>query len=267
MASLDYELAGASSGKRAAQKTDEPKAKRQRRPSTSGQEKPPKDPNAPKKPMSSYFLWLNKERASITEAAQAEHHEKPNPKQFAAAAADAWKVLPGDKKRKVEKKALELKTEWHTQMEAYKKTPEFEHFQEQLAEFKANQASRDRIAVATRTEAQSALSDAELATTLSDDALINELRCRMARSAKASTGDHAAAAVEPTVLPLSQEGQKVTTFQKTPGYKAWYDDRGKAKIKKDMGEVPKEVIRLESERRWLKFSESRRAKWETAANA
>merc|ERR1712228_919627 len=97
----------------------------------------------------------------------------------------------------------------------------------------------------TRTGAQAAMSDAELATTLSDDALVNEVRRRIARSTKASTEDSAvaAAAVEPLVLPLSQESQEVTTFEKTPGYKAWYDSgKGKAKIKEDMGEVPKEVI-------------------------
>uniref|UniRef100_A0A0K0F968 FACT complex subunit SSRP1 (inferred by orthology to a human protein) n=2 Tax=Strongyloides TaxID=6247 RepID=A0A0K0F968_STRVS len=76
-----------------------------------------KDPNAPKKALSAYFLWLNDNRETI---------KKPGMgvADVAKAAGLIWREMRAEDKAKWEKKAEDDKRRYASELENYKKTKE-----------------------------------------------------------------------------------------------------------------------------------------------
>merc|ERR1712003_298396 len=76
-----------------------------------------KDPNKPKKPQTTYWLWLGENRAALTKEVGA-----GNVAAVGKLAGERWKALPEKEKAPFEKKAAALKAEYDQAMVEYKKT-------------------------------------------------------------------------------------------------------------------------------------------------
>merc|ERR1712129_69881 len=74
------------------------------------------DPNKPKKPQTSYWLWLGEHRASMTKEVGG------NITKVSKLAGERWKALPQSTKAPFEKKAAELQVAYKKAMAEYKKT-------------------------------------------------------------------------------------------------------------------------------------------------
>lgn len=100
--------------------------------------KAPKDANAPKKPLSSYFMFTRDRRAAL-KASQPELKTT----ELAKAMSVEWKALDGAAKDKYTAEAAQAKAEYATKFAEYKKTSEFGKFTLKLAEWK--QANAERV--------------------------------------------------------------------------------------------------------------------------
>jgi len=105
--------------------------------------KAPKDVNAPRKPLSSYFLFTRDRRASLKA-------EQPSLKttEMAKVLSAEWKALDAAAKDKYTAEASQAKAEYATKLAEYKKTSEFGAFTLRLAEWKRAQ-SESATATAT----------------------------------------------------------------------------------------------------------------------
>jgi len=74
-----------------------------------------KDKDAPKRPMTPYFLWLNDNRKAI-----AEQYKLEKLPEVAKKAAEVWKGLAAEAKKPYEEKAETAKAQYQTDMVAYK---------------------------------------------------------------------------------------------------------------------------------------------------
>lgn len=81
-----------------------------------GKAKKIKDPNAPKRPLSAYFIWLQEFRERM-------RVEKPklvkNVKEFGKAAGEEWRTLDDSEKEPYQEKHLELKAAYEKAMRNY----------------------------------------------------------------------------------------------------------------------------------------------------
>jgi len=86
--------------------------------------KKPKDPNAPKRPQSSYFVFSNKRRKEMKET-------NPDKKltEISKMIAAEWKVMDNTSKKPYEQEAKELKEKYETDMKKYKETSQYRDFQ------------------------------------------------------------------------------------------------------------------------------------------
>merc|ERR1711920_295766 len=91
--------------------------KRERQPKKDkASKKAKKDREAPKRPMSAYFLWTQENR----EAVMKKHNiEKAGP-EFTRKAAEDWKTVSDAVKSQYEKKAAAAKEQYQKDLEAYK---------------------------------------------------------------------------------------------------------------------------------------------------
>ncbi|KAJ1879822.1 high mobility group box 3 [Coemansia sp. RSA 486] len=84
--------------------------------------RPPRDPNAPKRPLTSYLLFCSKMREEFT---------KTNPgmtsKELASVMGHAWRRLGDAERKKYEDEAHILKVQFEADMEKYKKETGEEH--------------------------------------------------------------------------------------------------------------------------------------------
>lgn len=93
--------------------------------------KRPKDQNAPKKPQSAYFLFINERRPLLKEK-----HSDKKVTEISKLLGAEWKEMTSAKKKPWEDKAKELKEEYNKRMETYKKSDNYKKFQEQLKQSK-----------------------------------------------------------------------------------------------------------------------------------
>merc|ERR1712154_423778 len=91
--------------------------------------KKPKDTNAPKRPQSSYFLFMNERRPILRK----QHSDKPVT-EIAKLIAAEWKTM-SDKTEYIEKAAA-LKEEYKIELEQYKKTSNYRKYQRKLEQWK-----------------------------------------------------------------------------------------------------------------------------------
>ncbi|GMS89802.1 hypothetical protein PENTCL1PPCAC_11977 [Pristionchus entomophagus] len=103
-------------------KKSEPKEKKERKKKEKGEDgekkgrktKAKKDPNAPKRGMSAFMLWMGEARASLKK-------DGDSIGDVAKKAGELWKTIEGDEKKKWEKKAAEDKERYEREMKEYKK--------------------------------------------------------------------------------------------------------------------------------------------------
>jgi len=94
--------------------------------------KKPKDPNAPKRPQSSYFVFSNKRRKEMKET-------NPDKKltEISKMIAAEWKLLDDAAKKPYEQEAKVLKEKYETDSKKYKETSQYREFQKKLKTWKA----------------------------------------------------------------------------------------------------------------------------------
>lgn len=100
------------------------------------QQKKLKDPNAPKRPLSSYMLYSQERRAkdeSLKEVKITEQTKVISAK---------WNTMTEDEKKPYVDLAKIKKKEYEKVIEEYKKTDEYKSFQEQLAEAESNKKKK-----------------------------------------------------------------------------------------------------------------------------
>jgi len=100
--------------------------------------KAPKDANAPKKPLSSYFLFTRDRRASLKA-------EQPDAKitELTKALGAEWKALDAAAKQKYVEEAASAKTAYAVKWAEYQKTSEFGRHTLRVAEWKAARGEAD----------------------------------------------------------------------------------------------------------------------------
>lgn len=93
--------------------------------------KRPKDPQAPKKPQSAYFLFANERRAKLKEG-------NPDKKitEIAKMLGAEWKVMTAAQKKPWEDKAKTLKDAYETKFAEYKQSDAYKSFQDKMEEYK-----------------------------------------------------------------------------------------------------------------------------------
>merc|ERR1719336_666114 len=99
--------------------------------------KRPKDPNAPKRSQSSYFLFMNERRPIL---------KKENPDKsmtdISKLISAEWKVIAN--KQDYVDKAAKLKAKYQIALEEYQQTESYEKFQKVLAKWKKEQNAAKR---------------------------------------------------------------------------------------------------------------------------
>eukprot|EP01084_Bolivina_argentea_P288623 495421_1 len=94
--------------------------------------KKPKDTNAPKRPQSSYFLFMNEIRPILRKK-----HPNKSMADISKLISVEWKKLK-DKTKYIEK-AAEVKEIYKTELEEYQKTNNYQTFQKRLKQWKEEQ--------------------------------------------------------------------------------------------------------------------------------
>merc|ERR1719414_2769640 len=78
-----------------------------------------KDKDAPKRPMSAYFLWTQENRENVIQ----QHNLNPKAvTEFTKKAAESWKGVSDAVKQEYEKKAAAAKAQYQKDLEAYKQS-------------------------------------------------------------------------------------------------------------------------------------------------
>lgn len=97
--------------------------------------KPPKDPNAPKKPLSSYFIFSNERRAVMAK-------QMPDKKltELSKLISAEWKELDTATKESYAQRCAQAKKEYAIQFDAYKRTENYRVHERKLAAWKSESA-------------------------------------------------------------------------------------------------------------------------------
>jgi len=96
--------------------------------------KAPKDPNAPKRPLSAYMLWAAEARGDVVES-----HPNYSITEVASKLGKMWKKVTASEKAEYVSQADTLKATYYKKMEKYKNSSSYKKHQEALAEFKAKE--------------------------------------------------------------------------------------------------------------------------------
>jgi len=83
------------------------------------------DPNAPKRPLSGYFIWM---ASGVREKLLSENKGK-KVSEVVKSCGDRWKKMPEKEKKIWQDKSQREKEVWNKKMKAYKKTSSFKQFQ------------------------------------------------------------------------------------------------------------------------------------------
>lgn len=105
--------------------------------------KPPKDPNQPKRPSTGFFLFVEEKRAEVKASLPPEQRNKVTLVTKKCGA--MWKdPANAAMKNEYTARAAKLKEKWNEDMEAYKKTPKYQEYQDQLEDWRAAQEAKNR---------------------------------------------------------------------------------------------------------------------------
>lgn len=107
--------------------------------------KKPKDPNAPKKNMSSYFIFSNERRPQLSEAQKnASSDGKTSITAISKTISAEWKAMDNETKKSYDEKAKIAKAKYNVEYEAYKKTENYAKYQQVLSEWKLREDALKR---------------------------------------------------------------------------------------------------------------------------
>merc|ERR1712217_57137 len=95
--------------------------------------KQPKDKNAPKRAMTSFFLYANSVRPSVVEELGGK-----NVAAIGKKIGEMWKALPAEEKAQWCEKQKQAKEKYHTVLAEYQKTEEFQEHQKNLKKWHEN---------------------------------------------------------------------------------------------------------------------------------
>jgi len=101
-------------------------------------EKPPKDINAPVRPMSSYFLFNNERRRQLMS-----QNKNLKITEASKLIADEWKGISKEAKKVYEDEALKLKKTYETKFENYKKTDSYKQHCINMKQWKQQQKDQE----------------------------------------------------------------------------------------------------------------------------
>lgn len=96
-----------------------------------------KDENAPKRPMTAYFLWMADNRATVA----AKHVGQPA-KVITKELGVMWKSVSDEDKKPYEEKAKAAKEEYAKALEKYKESAEYKTYTEEKAEFSKSRKTK-----------------------------------------------------------------------------------------------------------------------------
>lgn len=99
--------------------------------------KAPKDPNAPKRPLSAYMMFANELRPKLMEENPGVHFTKLSSK-----ISEQWKNIDESKRSALVSKANALKEQYSKDLEAYKKTDGYTKHRAALSQFKIKSAKK-----------------------------------------------------------------------------------------------------------------------------
>jgi hypothetical protein len=231
-------------------------------------EEPPKAPGA-------YFLWLMRNREKVKRTLPADVDKKA----FAAECSETWKNLADQEKRTWKEKNDDMKRA----VEAYKArggvvSPGIRA--------KAKARGKARAQTAQTQSAQPDVDGNQRLASLSDDDLMAELARRLGQSrqvrprVEASSGAESDAESSTRVPdgpasvseapsasePAHRQQDPAPEFAKTPGYKHWYETKGKAKATSALGdEASRQQLQAHARKKWSAFPEEVKQKWENKA--
>lgn len=212
----------------------------------------------PKKPASSYFLYLGANRHKIVKRlereAEEEGTEKPDKKVISQTIAAAWKDLEPEKKKKYDDEAKALKKIYDQALERYKKTDEYVEEMEEKKKRKAgdkqSKAGTKRSKRETAEDNPSTCGTGQLVMILEDSnrahvqkqqPILLELRKRRVEFEEQATAAAAAAVAE-------------VENEMRPGFPIWLEKHSsaiKVDLEADSGADPTaKTIRIEGRTRW-----------------
>merc|ERR1712173_550481 len=97
-----------------------------------------KDENAPKRPMSGYFLWMHEEGRPAYVAA----NPSASPSEIGKALGEQWKNVSEAVKQKYKTKFDEAKKQYQVELGEYKKTDSYKKYEEEKQAFKDEQSKK-----------------------------------------------------------------------------------------------------------------------------
>lgn len=105
--------------------------------------KPPKDPNAPKRPSTGFFLFVEEKRAEVKASLPPEQRNKVT--LVTKKCGELWKdPANAAAKEEYNARAKKLKEQYKEEMAAYQKTEQYAEYQQQLEDWKDSQQPRAR---------------------------------------------------------------------------------------------------------------------------
>jgi len=111
--------------------------------------KPPKDPHAPKRPSTGFFIFVSEKRQEVKDSLPPEEQKKVTI--ITKKCGEMWKACSPEEQAKYKDRSNKLKEKWKEDMKAYKETQQWRDFQKVLKEFKeSNKASSKKPKRAAR---------------------------------------------------------------------------------------------------------------------
>jgi len=111
--------------------------------------KPPKDPHAPKRPSTGFFIFVAEKRQEVKDSLPPEDQKKVTI--ITKKCGEMWKACSPEEQAKYKDQSNKLKEKWKEDMKAYKQTQQWRDFQKVLKEFKeSNKASPKKSKRAAR---------------------------------------------------------------------------------------------------------------------
>jgi len=96
--------------------------------------KPPKDPHAPKRPSTGFFIFVSEKRQEVKDSLSPEEQKRVTI--ITKKCGEMWKACSPEEQAKYKDRSNKLKEKWKEDMNAYKETQQWRDHQQVLKEFK-----------------------------------------------------------------------------------------------------------------------------------
>jgi len=102
--------------------------------------KPPKDPHAPKRPSTGFFIFVSEKRQEVKDSLPPEDQKKVTI--ITKKCGEMWKACSPEEQAKYKDRSNKAKEKWKEDMAAYKQTQQYKDHQKVLKEFKESQRQK-----------------------------------------------------------------------------------------------------------------------------